>query len=330
MKKILTTLLLLGSIAVCASAQSIEFTSRTGKKIPAEKTSIRYGEPFFAQIVLPGAKPELKEIVLIINGRPFPEYPAKQLTVRDSILVMQFNIDHSGEMNLAKFLSSDRADSVTVKVDIGKKDGTRLTSKSSDLTIKFYKSGQKALVIITAIVLVIGLIFLAVRSNLLKDEIDPNAIQAQVALLIAAGNPNPVVLTHRWSLAKTQLAVWTLTIAILYFLIWIVSESTPATNTTVLALLGISFGTTAAASLKDSDKRARVLSKSNFFLDLIDDGTGASIHRFQNVVFIVVLLCIFIGNTYRALEFPIFNETQLLLLGISSAGYVGMKFLKEG
>lgn len=360
MKQLFATCLLVVAAYISVYAQSTTDTTNssaaanTAREEPPRLTilfkdrlnhrieSIRYGAPFSAEIKKPTAPnatgqmvpvtPKPDELVLIINNRPFPEYPATQVSATTDSAKITFIIDHhkGTGTNLAKYLDSDRRQANKVYVEIGKKDGNKLTTASTPLTVIFYTDNGRTTVIVVGIILVLALLILAWKSNLLKDKVDNAAVTALRNERIAAGQANPKILEYRWSLAKTQLALWTLVIAILYFLIWIISESTPTTNTTVLALLGIAFGTTAAAALKPSDKKTVAVQKSNFLLDLVDDGSGASIHRFQNVVFIIVFLCIFIGGTYRSLEFPEFDATQLLLLGISSAGYVGMKFLKEG
>ncbi|MEJ1242525.1 hypothetical protein WBG78_30535 [Chryseolinea sp. T2] len=303
-------------------------------------SSVRYGSPFFARFKVPAssanpatpARIDQKELLLVINNMPFPEYAAKQLSIKNDSAIVLFTIDHHhGEgLNLAKFLGRDRTRQQEIYIDVAKRNGERLTTTSSPITIIFFTNGGRITVIVTAVILIIAMLVIAYKSNLLKEKVNPTAVAALTAQLAAVGATNSNIPDYRWSLAKTQLAVWTITIAILYFLVWVISEGIPVINTTVLALLGISFGTTAAASLQKSPKTSEPSLKSNFLIDLIDDGSGPSIHRFQNVVFIAIFLCIFISSTYTKLEFPEFDTTQLLLLGISAAGYVGIKFLKEG
>ena len=64
-----------------------------------------------------------------------------------------------------------------------------------------------------------------------------------------------------------------------------------------------------------------------FFVDILSDQNGVNLHRFQAFVFNVLYGLIFViqfseGN-YTA--FPDFDDTILTLLGISSAGYIGLK-----
>jgi len=284
--------------------------------------TIRYGQPFFVTFVptvKPDANTRAQDFSIVINNKHFPQYVANQfflLPDKKNIQLM-FLVDHrKGDgQNLAEFLGTNREQVSPVKIEIVKA-GTYVTANQKDVLIKFYTNSGLALVWVFSTASIGILLWLTFGSNLLKEPVQSISL-------------------WRWSLAKTQLAIWTLTIAVLYLIIWTITFSVPEINGTVLALLGISFATTAIGTSQDSGKvttQVAPVAKRKFFQffeDLVDDGNGASIHRFQNLVFIAVFVSIFIGGTYANLQFPIFDTTQLGLLGISSAGYLGMKFLKE-
>jgi hypothetical protein len=63
-----------------------------------------------------------------------------------------------------------------------------------------------------------------------------------------------------------------------------------------------------------------------FFGDLFQDGSGMSFHRFQIVVWTIVLGIVFVCSIYQKLAMPEFNAGLLGLLGISSGTYIGFKF----
>lgn len=63
-----------------------------------------------------------------------------------------------------------------------------------------------------------------------------------------------------------------------------------------------------------------------FWLDLLSDGSGISLHRFQIAVWTAVLGMIFIATVYVQLAMPDLNDQLLLLMGISSGTYLGFKF----
>jgi hypothetical protein len=63
-----------------------------------------------------------------------------------------------------------------------------------------------------------------------------------------------------------------------------------------------------------------------FFLDLVSETDGVSLHRFQICVWTLVLGIIFIVSVFTDLAMPTFGDTLLALMGISGATYVGFKW----
>lgn len=64
----------------------------------------------------------------------------------------------------------------------------------------------------------------------------------------------------------------------------------------------------------------------NFLTDIISDNTGISVHRFQALIFNLIFGCIFINEFLTTGTFAQFGTTELTLMGISSATFVGLKF----
>ena len=60
--------------------------------------------------------------------------------------------------------------------------------------------------------------------------------------------------------------------------------------------------------------------------DLFCDGDGVSFHRFQIIVWSIVLGIVFVNAVHRDLGMPDFDATLLGLMGLSSGTYVGFKF----
>ena len=86
------------------------------------------------------------------------------------------------------------------------------------------------------------------------------------------------------------------------------------------------------ATLKDTDDKiaeARSgLSKpvsEGFFRDLLTDADGVNFHRFQMLVWTVVLGVLFVIGVYKGLSMPEFSATLLALMGISAGTYLGFK-----
>ncbi len=67
-------------------------------------------------------------------------------------------------------------------------------------------------------------------------------------------------------------------------------------------------------------------STGSFLRDLLETDAGMSLHRFQMLVWTLVLGLIFVATVYRTLYMPEFSATLLGLMGISSGTYLGFKF----
>lgn len=134
-----------------------------------------------------------------------------------------------------------------------------------------------------------------------------------------------------FSFARTQGFWWTTIIAICSILAF-GYHGAILINKTCLVLMGIGVGTTAVGKIIDDfDLGAGIPRhqddpKVDFFMDILSDSTGVSVHRYQlfifNIIYTVVFLTDFFGDNY---SFPEFDNTVLGLLGISSGTYLGMK-----
>jgi hypothetical protein len=64
-----------------------------------------------------------------------------------------------------------------------------------------------------------------------------------------------------------------------------------------------------------------------FFRDILCDSNGtAGLHRFQIVVWTIVLGVIFLVSVVMDLSMPVFSTTLLATMGISAGTYLGFKF----
>ena len=66
-----------------------------------------------------------------------------------------------------------------------------------------------------------------------------------------------------------------------------------------------------------------------FIKDILSDNTGVSFHRFQIFIWTLVLGIIFIVEVISNLHMPEFDDTLLMLMGISSGTYIGFKFPEQ-
>ena len=144
---------------------------------------------------------------------------------------------------------------------------------------------------------------------------------------------------YSWS--RVQLAWWSVIILSSFISIFLTSQGyqVPSLSTSTLILLGISGATTVTARTIDvSDAsnnavRHQDSPSQNFLLDILSDSNGASVHRFQAIVFNFVFGCWFIVQTIRNINgdvspdliMPVISDQNLVLLGLSSATYAAMK-----
>ncbi len=66
-----------------------------------------------------------------------------------------------------------------------------------------------------------------------------------------------------------------------------------------------------------------------FLKDILTDSNGISFHRFQILMWTLVLVGIFVARVYQDLLMPDFSTTLLALMGISSGTYLGFKFPEQ-
>ncbi len=176
------------------------------------------------------------------------------------------------------------------------------------------------------IAILIGSAMLAKKSEVLRDK---NA-------RVASGRAP-------YSLSRTQLFIWTLIVSCCFILACAYKgEFNGIINQSTVILMGISVGTLVSGSLVDTSnqndeegtgeiaKMAVVRKrggkdKSSFIADILSDGRGVSINRFQSVVFTVIFMCIFVYKFAASGSFAEFGSTELMLMGISQAGYIGAK-----
>jgi len=188
------------------------------------------------------------------------------------------------------------------------------------------------ILIILIIVLFIGV---AWKSNLLRDPIaNPAAFMLAAQLTKYANITNINKIPKPFSLARTQLGVWTVIISCTYVYLGLIrnfSLQDITVDSTILLLMGISAGTTAAGSVIDStatpDQQGVQYPSDSFFADILSDQNGINIHRFQNVIWTIIAMTLFLAKVRYCDcgELPTLDSTLIALTGISSATYLGLK-----
>ncbi len=145
-------------------------------------------------------------------------------------------------------------------------------------------------------------------------------------------------LSHRFSLAKVQLALWFFVIFSAFLVIWLATGNFDTLNSSILSTLSISAGTalgdtfvkaagppTAAAALQAGDTdtfRAPRWKVRRFMRELVSDDECCSIARFQMLAWTIALVIVFLADVFNDLQMPVFGPELLYLLGLSTGTYV--------
>ena len=144
-----------------------------------------------------------------------------------------------------------------------------------------------------------------------------------------------------FSWSRVQLTWWTLIILSSFIGIYFTRDyQLPQLLSSTVILLGISGATTVVARTMDvsdinaGNMRHQDQGSQNFFLDILSDNNGVSIHRFQTIVFNLVFGCWYITSVLHNIDnttvninsiIPDISNNNLILLGISSATYTALK-----
>lgn len=168
-----------------------------------------------------------------------------------------------------------------------------------------------------------------------------------------------------YSYSRLQLLWWTFIVFSSFITIVIASGQMPVFDSSTLILIGIGAATTATARITDisdqhkfnADTAKALLAQSagiatpvpeplskdqqseGFWLDILSDKNGVSIHRLQAVIFNLVFGLWFIYQSFIHLKgvnahspanvlnsiMPVIGENNLILLGLSAGTYAALK-----
>ncbi len=178
---------------------------------------------------------------------------------------------------------------------------------------------------------------LATYSNLLRDEIsDCDAFDAAARRQQQKSKWKWVDKTAPFSLTKVQFGLWTVIISSVYIYLSLCKGDCAETsiNKTALVLMGIFAGTAVASTVIDkaemSDNRPRHQNtpSQGFFIDILSDDNGISLHRFQNFAWTLIAMTVYlykVSQVTTGCQLPELSDTLLALTGISSATFLVLR-----
>jgi len=147
---------------------------------------------------------------------------------------------------------------------------------------------------------------------------------------------------HVFSLSRCQLAWWFFLVLAAWGLLLLTTRSRDTLNQTALILIGIG-GATALSGAAVGKVRNSLANKTldpsqrpKFFrtpfggwiYDILSDDDTIGFHRFQLIIWNLVLGAVFLEQTWSNFAMPEFSPTLLGLLGLSGATFIGMKIAR--
>jgi hypothetical protein len=250
-----------------------------------------------------------KPFTLYINELPMHGVTAQMSDPVTGTAFFSLLRDSASNSSWNAFSRFDRNAAVPVSVSIGREGVGKLKTLVKSVQLVMYNPSTLWIMAIALLFVIAVFYVLAWKTEIIRD---PSASEK-----------------HPFSMAKSQLAFWTLIVIFSFLYLWIITGVAPFIGGSTLILLGISIGTTLGAkvidaSQKDMERHQDQLSKGWLF-DVLSDGAGINIHRFQMLLWTIVMGIYFIHSVFYNLEIPQISDAFLALMGISSGAYVGLK-----
>lgn len=256
------------------------------------------------------------DVCLNINGMPLPEIRPLFFN-NDSLFTFYLERGDSSTNQIAWDIIqqiSEKKITRNVRMSIGTPLLPALPvqkNKATDFTfIIIYKIGLLAFAVVA-----LGMIYLLYRfrkSQLFRSADDAVGVRTD---------------NGAYSLAKVQLAFWTVIIILSETYIWCITGVLPDLSTSSLILLGLSVGTTAlSTAVGYANELKGQTSSGSFWKDIISDAAGVpSLHRVQMVIWTILIGFYFVRESWLHFSMPEVSDNLLILMGISSGTYVAFK-----
>jgi hypothetical protein len=203
-----------------------------------------------------------QNISLFINGRkidnikPISGAPDKEKGT------LQYRLDRNTEndktwadiLGAPPFLKDDFFyKDVKISVGLDKEYAIKTLSEGNNFTLIRIHKGRFWMCSIIVIFYLFVVIFMAKKKGLLRDRsVDVSVI----------GLPLLSPEKHTYSLARFQMAFWFTLTVISFFFIWLITDAYDIITTTILALIGISAGTSLSATIIDDSKKTELLNET--------------------------------------------------------------------
>lgn len=246
--------------------------AQTGPAAQARITDVRASDTpvrFYSSIEIevenmaaldPGGSLDTRELVLHLDNNPMPGLPAQLHHGREDTIVFKLRPDDlNGSDSDRESLRQAwrevlRSPKPMMPLDVGltyRGEPVRyLGEREADREIPFNAYNRRTLIVgLVLLAAIVGaLVFLAGRSDVLRDAGPPQ---------LPPGQRRP------YSLARTQMAFWTILILGTFGFLYIVTTNYQTLNQQSMILLGIAAGTALASAAIDTNKRNTVNTSLN-------------------------------------------------------------------
>ena len=204
-----------------------------------------------------------------------------------------------------------------LKLGLGTVD-KKITIDGKVVEFKFFNEVYGTIVFIAAVILAIAFFIYLVKIKAIDES---------------STNPEK-------SLRKFQLLFWTIIIMFSYFTLWLILHDAPILPPNVLILLTISLATTGIStviqSVKGSLGTGAVAGQVTYTPAtngirglLVNQNNEFAISRLQYLIFTLMFGAAFISSAIFEFRIYDISAQQLTMMGISAAGYVGVKAVKN-
>jgi hypothetical protein len=261
-------------------------------------------------------------LVPFVDGRALAGLYPIAVNLRTSMVQFHLRITPDNRATWTHVLSPlafERAVRFSVGHELQDPFETDFTLEGSPAVLTVINPRWVALAAVVVLVFSVTFCALAARTSMLMERVT------------STGAPPAM----RFSLAKVQLALWFFVVFGSFLVIWLVTGNFNTINSSIVATLGISVGTalgdayikSAKPMTESGDAPAPAVpppdrTPARFVRELVSDGDGYSIYRFQMLAWTVALVIVFLADVYDDLVMPSFGPELLYLLGVSSGTYV--------
>lgn len=293
----------------------VSLAKDTGCRVP-----IYYGRLLYFNITdWTGLPTEKSQLLLYVNDIPLPYYQCAGVNRTANKIFfsteLRSDITNTDQKTIIDLIRSDfgngSAKIENLRFGIGSRTGN-VVANAPAVTFVFFDTTKAIVIALVAFMLfIVGFVFLGKKNALNESPNDDNK-----------------------SLRKFQLLFWTLIITFCYFSLWLILMDAPLLPDTVIGLLGITIGTTVVSSMipegpKNVPPPSSPAAPRPFKGLLADSQDPLAVHKLQFWIFTIIFGIIFVYTALTELRIYNFSTQQLILMGISSAGYVGMKALRN-